>query len=217
MNLATAAKLGRISNLPTVWSNVLAGLVLVGAPIFTTTPLVLTLAATLFYVGGMFLNDAYDAEVDAKERAERPIPAGEVERATVFAWGHGMLAAGLGLTTLLGMRVFVAALATAGTSFRGFVVPTEKLLGLFFAGIVRRPGLGRLLAELLTSDGHEIYTCFFDAPGLGFQIAKPAGLRGEVGPLLRGLFELGQCGGAGYRAENAGVQPEERHRELRMT
>ncbi|HET6582448.1 MAG TPA: hypothetical protein VFG69_03350, partial [Nannocystaceae bacterium] len=90
------------------------------------------------------------------------------------------------------------AIATAGHSFRSFVVPTEKLLGLFFAGVVRRPGLGVLLNELLTSEGHEIYTCFFETSGLGFQVAKPSGLDGAAGPLLAGLFELGQRGGTSY-------------------
>jgi 4-hydroxybenzoate polyprenyltransferase len=50
---------------------------------------------SLFYVGGMYLNDAFDAEIDAKERSERPIPAGQISRQTVFAWGFAMLACGL--------------------------------------------------------------------------------------------------------------------------
>ncbi len=84
-----------------------------------------------------------------------------------------------------------AALATAGTSFRGWVVPTEKLLGLFFAGVVRRPGLGDLLAILLTSVGHELYTCFFDVPGLGFQVTRPAGVGGPAGAVMRRLARVG--------------------------
>jgi hypothetical protein len=55
---------------------------------------VLALAVSLFYVGGMFLNDAFDREVDARERPERPIPAGEVAAAEVFLIGFGMLGAG---------------------------------------------------------------------------------------------------------------------------
>jgi hypothetical protein len=85
-----------------------------------------------------------------------------------------------------------AALATAGNCFRGWVLPTEKLLGLFFAGVIRRPGLGNLLAILLTSVGHELYTCFFGVPGLGFQVARPEGVGGPAGPLMRRLADLGQ-------------------------
>ncbi len=84
-----------------------------------------------------------------------------------------------------------AALATAGKSFRGWVVPTEKLLGLFFAGVVRRPGLGDLLAILLTSVGHELYTCFFEIPGLSFQVVRPAGVGGRAGDLMHRLTEVG--------------------------
>lgn len=69
-----------------------------------------------------------------------------------------------------------AALATGTRSFRGFVVPTERLLALFFASVVRRPGLGRLLEELLTSHGHEIYTCFFETEGMGFVFDDPPSL-----------------------------------------
>lgn len=89
-----------------------------------------------------------------------------------------------------------AALATAGGCFRGWVLPTEKLLGLFVASVIRRPGLGDLLAILLTSVGHELYTCFFGVPGLGFQVARPKGVGGPAGALMRRLADIGlQAGG----------------------
>lgn len=79
-----------------------------------------------------------------------------------------------------------AALLTGENSFRGFVVPTEKLLALFVASVVRRPGLERVLEELLTSAGHELYTCFFRTPGLGFSMnVAPALGRTSDGALDR--------------------------------
>ncbi|MFV8753791.1 hypothetical protein ACNOYE_24875 [Nannocystaceae bacterium ST9] len=51
---------------------------------------------------------------------------------------------------------------------RAFVIPSERLIALFIACITRRPGCERLLEELLTSSGHELYTCFFDEEGLGY-------------------------------------------------
>ena len=51
---------------------------------------------------------------------------------------------------------------------RAFVVASERLIALFIACITRRPGVGRLLEELLTSHGHELYTLFFRLPGLGY-------------------------------------------------
>ena len=97
-------ELGRVSNLPTVWSNVLAGGVLAGAggAALWHTPALWTslLALTLFYLGGMYLNDACDAEIDARERADRPIPRGDVDRLTVTLLGAAMLASGSGLLFL---------------------------------------------------------------------------------------------------------------------
>jgi 4-hydroxybenzoate polyprenyltransferase len=103
MNPAVALKLGRVSNLPTVWTNTLAGVVLSGFDALDTKTLPLLLSMSLFYVGGMFLNDAYDAEVDSRERPERPIPAGLVRRQTVFAWGFAMLASGLAILLGVGL------------------------------------------------------------------------------------------------------------------
>jgi len=42
----------------------------------------------------MYLNDAFDAKVDAIERPERPIPSGAIGARTVFTAGFAMLAAG---------------------------------------------------------------------------------------------------------------------------
>ncbi len=114
MNLQTALKLGRTSNLPTVWTNVLAGAVLAGG-VLDIAPLVFAaLAASALYVGGMFLNDAFDAEIDAEERPERPIPAGEVSRTTVWRWGFGFLVVGVGFAFAARGSAGLAALATSG-------------------------------------------------------------------------------------------------------
>jgi hypothetical protein len=85
-------RLGRVSNLPTVWTNVAAGAVLSGMPLDPRTMAAVLLAMSLFYVGGMYLNDAFDRDIDARERPERPIPSGLVSARTVFAIGFGMLA-----------------------------------------------------------------------------------------------------------------------------
>lgn len=113
MKLSTAAKLGRVSNLPTVWTNVLAGVVLAGAPVVAAELAGLALLASLLYVAGMFLNDAFDAEIDAKQRPERPIPAGETSRAAVLSGGAALMGAALLLAALMGGRALLAAIATA--------------------------------------------------------------------------------------------------------
>jgi hypothetical protein len=99
MRWQVALRLGRVSNLPTVWTNTLAGILLAGGLIGDSRALPLMLALSLFYIAGMYLNDAFDAGIDAVERPERPIPSGEVSAETVFAAGFGMM--GLGLVVLI--------------------------------------------------------------------------------------------------------------------
>jgi UbiA prenyltransferase family len=108
-------ELGRVSNLPTVWSNVLAALALSGG--LSSEPRVLALAAAFsaFYVGGMYLNDAFDRHVDAVERPTRPIPSGRVSATAVFTIGFGALLLGTLLTTLVA-RNSGASVARAASS-----------------------------------------------------------------------------------------------------
>jgi len=111
MRLGTALTLGRASNLPTVWSNLLAGLVLAGRDPQGTHLLGLGAALSLLYLAGMFLNDAFDAAWDATHRPERPIPRGEATAPEVFAWGGAMIAAALAVLLALGVLPFAWGLA----------------------------------------------------------------------------------------------------------
>jgi hypothetical protein len=95
LNLSQAMRLGRISNLPTVWTNVLVGVMLAGGNLADSRLALLMLALSLFYVGGMFLNDAFDRDFDAKYRPERPIPSGRVSAREVFIAGFGLLVLGM--------------------------------------------------------------------------------------------------------------------------
>ena len=87
-----------MSNLPTVWTNTLAGATLAGAAIAPGRVILLAAAFSLLYTGGMYLNDAFDRKVDARERPERPIPSGRVRAGSVFAIGFGLL--GMGILTV---------------------------------------------------------------------------------------------------------------------
>jgi 4-hydroxybenzoate polyprenyltransferase len=107
-----ALRLGRVSNLPTVWSNAIAASALAGGG-RPSTVVALAAAMSLVYVAGMFLNDAFDARHDARVRPERPIPSGEVGTQTVFAAGSALLAAGVLVAGLLDARAGLAALALA--------------------------------------------------------------------------------------------------------
>jgi 4-hydroxybenzoate polyprenyltransferase len=114
LTLPTALRLGRVSNLPTVWTNVLAGIALNGATPRLAVAVPVALAASLFYVAGMYLNDAFDHRWDAQHRPERPIPAGEVTASTVFAAGFALMAAGLLVLALGPGRTASAGLALGG-------------------------------------------------------------------------------------------------------
>jgi 4-hydroxybenzoate polyprenyltransferase len=104
--LRTLLVLGRVSNVPTVWSNCLAGWLLGGGGDWPRFGL-LCVGATLLYVGGMYLNDAFDAGFDAQHRRDRPIPSGAIAVKTVWQAGIGLLVAGviclcpLGITTAI--------------------------------------------------------------------------------------------------------------------
>ncbi|MDZ4693713.1 MAG: UbiA family prenyltransferase [Deltaproteobacteria bacterium] len=119
--LRTVLVLGRVSNLPTVWTNVFAGAALAGASLNLRILLPLAIAMSLLYVAGMVLNDAFDRGWDAQHRKERPIPAGLISATAVFVLGGVLMAAGVGIVgTMSGLgmffswRPFLATLALTG-------------------------------------------------------------------------------------------------------
>ncbi len=97
----TLLVLGRVSNLPTVWSNCLAGWMLGGGG-STARWWLLSLAASALYVGGMYLNDACDAAFDRQHRRERPIPSGAISVGLVWRLGGCLLASGWLILCCLG-------------------------------------------------------------------------------------------------------------------
>lgn len=58
----------------------------------------------MLYTGGMFLNDAFDAEFDRQHRPERPIPSGKIDRKVVWVGGSACLVLGLVLIYSLGLK-----------------------------------------------------------------------------------------------------------------
>ena len=96
--------LGRVSNLPTVWTNALAGATLTGVVLHVGPMVLMALALSCIYCGGMWMNDACDAIPDAAARTDRPIPSGDVTLREVWI-GTGVLwALGLALLWFSGAR-----------------------------------------------------------------------------------------------------------------
>jgi 4-hydroxybenzoate polyprenyltransferase len=104
----TLLVLGRVSNLPTVWSNCLAGWCLSGGGNNWKLPL-LFFGVSALYTGGMFLNDAFDADFDQQRRASRPIPSGKIPAQIVWRFGWAWLA--IGILCLLFLGKIAGALA----------------------------------------------------------------------------------------------------------
>ena len=87
----------RISNLPSVWTNVLCAVILAGGKFSWAGLLPPALALSCFYLAGMCLNDICDAAYDAAHRPSRPIPSGRVSyrgacALTLTLFAIGMLA-----------------------------------------------------------------------------------------------------------------------------
>ena len=97
MSLRPYLALARVSNLPTVWTNVLAGIALATSTGGTATVLLAMLGVSLLYCGGMVFNDVADVEEDVVQRPSRPIPSGAITRSSAAAFGGFLFIAGAGL------------------------------------------------------------------------------------------------------------------------
>jgi len=146
--LRTLLILGRVSNLPTVWSNCLAGWWLGGGGDARRLAL-LCAGATFLYTGGMFLNDAFDADFDRIHRKERPLPASLISLAEVWRWGLLWLGAGaLGLI-LLGFRTGALGVALLLAIVTYDAVHKQFMLAPLIMGLCRF-----LLYTVAASSGH---------------------------------------------------------------
>ena len=131
--LRTWLALSRYSNLPTVWSNCLAGWWLGGGGNYWKLPFLL-LGVSLLYTGGMFLNDAFDADVDRQRRSGRPIPAGKISLQLVWRLGFGLLATGIFLLLFCsrvsaGAAIFLALFIVLYNFSHKFFTAAPWLLG----------------------------------------------------------------------------------------
>lgn len=106
-------ELARISNLPTVWTNVTAAWLLAGGPWLDARLGWLILGGSLLYTAGMILNDVADAGYDRTHKKERPIPSGRISVPSAWLVGGVMMVAGGLLATALGGASGRATLALA--------------------------------------------------------------------------------------------------------
>jgi 4-hydroxybenzoate polyprenyltransferase len=123
--LRTMLVLGRVANLPTVWSNCLAGWWLAGGGNYWKLPLLL-LGMSAIHNSGMFLNDAFDADSDRQHRPERPIPSRKISTNSVWRLGFGQLVLGIFLL------IFCGKMAVAGAFFLALSILLFNFTHQFF-------------------------------------------------------------------------------------
>lgn len=85
----------RVSNLPTVWMNTLAALVLATGTLPVASFALLAVSMSAFYCAGMCWNDIFDRRVDAIARPTRPIPSGRIGLAAARGFASALLAGAL--------------------------------------------------------------------------------------------------------------------------
>jgi 4-hydroxybenzoate polyprenyltransferase len=101
MSIKPVLALCRVSNLPTVWMNVLTAAVLTDPFVGWHQVAVLALALSCFYCGGMAMNDLCDLPFDRIHQPHRPIVAQRLTKARAQATMLLLFVSGLALLTLV--------------------------------------------------------------------------------------------------------------------
>jgi 4-hydroxybenzoate polyprenyltransferase len=113
-------QLMRPANIVTAWADILAGFAASGCFALMNQGIIfslgwLLLSTTGLYAGGIVFNDVFDAELDAKERPERPIPSGNVSLIRATLLGSLLLSVGIAaafqVSFVSGVLAFSIALA----------------------------------------------------------------------------------------------------------
>lgn len=100
----TYLELCRVSNLPSIWTNVLCALVLATGTFDHGRYLVLAVSLSCLYLAGMCLNDICDSRYDAIHRPSRPIPSGAITLQSAGIVTFALLTTGVSLLSILPFR-----------------------------------------------------------------------------------------------------------------
>lgn len=176
--------LSRLSNLPTVWSNVLAGSAIAALPVAWSHVAGIAAAMSLAYTGGMFLNDAFDAPHDRRAQPSRPIAAGDVTRSEVFVGGTLLLGAGVAIATAYGAGSAAALLALA------IVVYDARHKGVALAPVVM--GLCRALVYVVAATSLQRFDArvAVAAGVIALYVASLTIVAKRVGPAARAVVPI---------------------------
>jgi 4-hydroxybenzoate polyprenyltransferase len=136
MRLRDLFELVRLPNVFTAPADVAMGLAAAGAS-WDGKNGFLFAASALAYAGGMALNDARDAELDAVERPNRPIPSGRISRAAAHLISAVCLGGALALAGYAGVRPLIAAAALVSMIVLYDVAARRTAVGPLVMGLCR--------------------------------------------------------------------------------
>jgi 4-hydroxybenzoate polyprenyltransferase len=110
-------RLMRPANIVTAVSDILAGVAISGyiaGEQWQVWPIVLLMLSTAgLYGGGVVMNDFFDADLDQKERPERPIPSGLIKKSEALGLGISLLLFGIIMAALVFPLPGIIAIAIA--------------------------------------------------------------------------------------------------------
>ena len=195
-------QLARPANVVTAWADVLAGMAI--ASLISVAPgvwdgfrpeyLFLLVATTGLYAGGVVFNDIFDAELDAVERPERPIPSGRASIAGAITFGSVLLVGGIAAAGMASWQSGLIALFIAGAALLyDAKAKHHALWGPFTMGLCRSANL-LLGISLVPSVLYEHYAIgLFGLIPLLYIGAITAISQGEVhgGTRRKGWFAVG--------------------------
>lgn len=176
----------RPANVVTAWADVLAGAAVAGITVSftdgTSLPPVtavggLLTATTGLYGGGIVLNDVFDAELDAEERPERPIPSGRAARPRAALFGGTLLLAGVVTAAVGPASGLLAGGIAAMAVLYDAVVGDHVVLGPLTMGLCRG---GNLLLGVSIAPGSMASAWYLGLLPVAYVAAITAVSRGEV-------------------------------------
>ncbi|OKH23639.1 UbiA-like protein EboC [Chroogloeocystis siderophila] len=109
-------QLMRPANIVTAWADILVGFAASGSGLWQQVDMSLVwllVATSGLYGGGVVFNDVFDAELDAQERPERPIPSGMIAKQNAIALGTLLLVLGIVAATQVSVTSLVIATTVA--------------------------------------------------------------------------------------------------------
>ena len=112
-------QLMRPANITTAWADILLGAAaagIVAGNLSFATVGELILATTGLYGGGVVFNDVCDAQLDAVERPERPIPSGRASLSGAIALGTILLVIGIAAAAMVSSQSAILAAIVAMTA-----------------------------------------------------------------------------------------------------